>query len=96
MKVIYEPEAFEEVQQASEWYLVEAGERIASEFLQEIEAKCALLIQYPKMGTPGVNQMRSMPLKVFPYTLHYKVETDVIRLFAFAHQKRRPGYWRKR
>ena len=52
--------------------------------------------EHPKIGTLGSNNMRSMPLRVFPYTPHYRVEGDIIRIFAFAHQKRRAGYWRKR
>ena len=96
MKVIYEPAAYEEVREANSWYLAEAGHRYAEALIQEIDAKLALLTRHPEIGTPGGNQMRWMPLKVFPYTLHCKVEGEFIRIFAFAHQKRRPGYWRKR
>ena len=96
MKVVYEPAAYEEVLEASSWYLAEAGERYAEALIREIDAKLALLMRQPKIGTPSGNQMRRMPLKVFPYTLHYKIESELIRIFAFAHQKRRPGYWLKR
>ena len=96
MKIIYEPAAYEEVREANSWYLAEAGHRYAEALIQEIDAKLALVAEHPKIGTPGSNNMRSMPLRVFPYTLHYRVVGGIIRIFAFAHHKRRPGYWRKR
>ena len=96
MRIIYEPAAYEEVREANSWYLAEAGQRYAEALIREIDAKLALLAEHPKIGTPGSNNMRSMPLRVFPYTLHYRVEGDVIRILAVAHQRRRPGYWRKR
>ena len=44
----------------------------------------------------SANDIRQMPLKVFPYTVHFKVQGDVVRVFAVAHHKRRPGYGLKR
>ena len=40
--------------------------------------------------------MRRLLVKRFPYQLIYRVEGDEIVIYAVAHQKRRPGYWRKR
>lgn len=96
MKVIFEPSAFEELRESIAWYLAQAGRRQAEALNREIEARLALLIQHPLIGTPGPGNIRRMPLRVFPYTLHYRVEGETIRIFAVAHQKRRPGYWRKR
>lgn len=96
MRVIYEPAASEELREAVAWYLTEAGPRQAEVLIRDIDARLALLMQHPLAGTPSPNNIRSMPLRVFPYTLHYRVEGDVIRIFAVAHQKRRPGYWQKR
>jgi hypothetical protein len=35
-------------------------------------------------------------LHKFPYSLIYTIEHDHIHIFAVAHNKRKPGYWRKR
>jgi plasmid stabilization system protein ParE len=96
VKVDFEPAAREEVREAIHWYLIEAGQRQAEALSREIDGKVALLVQHPFIGTPGANKLRRVHLKVFPYTLHYRVEGEVIRVFAFAHQRRRPGYWRNR
>ncbi len=96
MRVIYEPASYEELREAVAWYLKEAGQRQAEALNRDIDARLALLMQHPLSGTPNANNIRRMPLRVFPYTLYYRVEGDVIRIFAVAHQKRRPGYWRKR
>ena len=96
MKVVYEPAAVEELREAVDWYLVEAGWRQAEALGDDVDARLTLLVRHPFSGTPGAHDIRSMPLRVFPYTLHYRVEGDVIRVFAVAHQRRRPGYWRKR
>lgn len=96
MKIIYEIEASVELQEAVAWYLLHAGVRQAEALVRDLNARLSLVTQFPMSGTPGVRDTRSMPLRVFPYTVHYRVEADVIRIFAVAHQKRRPGYWRKR
>ena len=66
MRIVYEPAAYEEVREAIAWYLAEAGRRYAEALNREIDAKLALLIEHPQIGTPGVNNMRRMPLRVFP------------------------------
>lgn len=96
MKVVYEPAAADELRDAIGWYLAAAGQRQAEALSRDIDGRLALLMQHPLSGTPGPNALRRLPLRVFPYTLHYRVEGDIIRIFAVAHQKRRPGYWRKR
>lgn len=96
MKIVFEPAAHYEVVEAVAWYLEKAGPHYAEALNRELDAKLALLVQHPQIGTPDANSLRRLPLRVFPYTLHYKVEVDSIRIFAMAHQKRRPGYWRKR
>ncbi|WP_221032417.1 hypothetical protein [Actomonas aquatica] len=32
----------------------------------------------------------------FPFAVHYRVESDCIRVVAIAHGRQKPGYWRKR
>ena len=99
MKIVYRAAALEEIRDAFAWYLREAGQRHAQRFRDELNAKLALLLAHPPGGTSGTSgtaELRKMPLKVFPYTVYFKVQGDVIRVFAVAHHKRRPGYWLKR
>ena len=96
MKIVYRAAALEEIREAFAWYLKEAGQLQAQKFRDELNAKLALLLAHPPGGTSGANDIRQMPLKVFPYTVHFKVQGDVVRVFAVAHHKRRPSYWLKR
>lgn len=95
MKLVYRAAALKEVREALAWYLSEAGQRQATIFRDELNAKVALLMVNPGLGTPGPKNTRAMPLKVFPYTVHYRIDGDVFRVFAVSHQRRRPGYWLK-
>lgn len=98
MRVVYRAAALDEIRDAFAWYLKEAGQPQAQRFRDELNAKLALLVAHPPGGTAGAsgaNDIRQMPLKVFPYTVYFKVQGDVIRVFAVAHHKRRPGYWLK-
>ena len=63
MKIIYEPAAYEELREAIVWYLAEAGQRQAEALSRDIDARLALLMQHPQLGTPGASNMRRMPLR---------------------------------
>ena len=95
MKLVFRAAALGELREAVAWYLREAGQRQADAFCDELNAKVALLMEHPGIGTPGDKGTRWIPLKVFPYTLHYRVDGDTMRVFSVAHQRRRPGYWRE-
>lgn len=95
MIAILEPAARLELLAAIRWYLDEAGVRHAQAFQSEIERMLKLLTQVPEIGAEHPRGTRSIPLRVYPFILHYVVEADCIRILAVAHQKRRPGYWIK-
>lgn len=40
--------------------------------------------------------LRSVRLKRFRFRIYFGDLGDVIRVFAFAHGARRPGYWKRR
>jgi plasmid stabilization system protein ParE len=65
-------------------------------FTAEIEAVGTQLLAFPKSGQKVRGGYRRILLQRFPYQLVYRVEGDEIVIYAVAHQKRRPGYWRKR
>ena len=96
MIVRFEPAARAEVIEAVRWYVDVAGESTADAFERELDAAVQLLLRFPRLGTPGVHASRKLRLDGFPYTLHYRVDAELIRILAVANQRRRPGYWRGR
>ncbi len=96
MKVAYEPAAYAEVLETVQWYAGVAGPALAAAFETKLDDAVQLLRRFPKLGTPGPSGSRALRLDGFPYTLHYRLESDLIRILAVASQRRRPGYWRGR
>ena len=96
MNVQYEPAARAEVTDAVRWYVDAAGPSVADAFEHELDAAVQLLLRFPLLGTPGRGASRRLRLHGFPYTLHYRLDGELIRILALAHQSRRPGYWRGR
>lgn len=96
MKVRYEPAAREEVIEALRWYVGVAGPTIADTFERELDSAVRLLLRFPRLGTRGPRESRSLRLDGFRYTLHYRIDGELIRILAVAHQSRKPGYWRRR
>jgi hypothetical protein len=52
---------------------------------------------WPKFpGWDRLPVVRSRKIGVFPYRVVYFVRDDELLIVAFAHQSRRPGYWKHR
>jgi plasmid stabilization system protein ParE len=52
---------------------------------------------HPDTGSNfGTIDARRMLVSGFPYQIVYRVTADEIRILAFAHLKRCPGFWRRR
>jgi plasmid stabilization system protein ParE len=95
--MIYEfhPEAEQEFVEAAVYYernVTGLGERFGSEVHHAIER----LLEYPELGSPIDADVRRLMLTRFPYFLIYSFTTDLLRVIAVAHTRRRPGYWRYR
>ncbi len=99
-RIRIEPEAEEEITAAYHWYeakepgLGQALINAAREGLERIERFPAS--GGPVPGVPDRLHVRRVPVRRFPYGIVYVELTDEITVFAFAHAKRRPGYWRRR
>ncbi len=71
---------------------------LGTALIGEFERTVDLAITHPnswKLVHPS--GVRRIDLKRFPYAVFYRVMTDgQIQITAFAHHRRRPGYWLKR
>ncbi|RFO95306.1 type II toxin-antitoxin system RelE/ParE family toxin [Rhodoferax lacus] len=86
------PGAENDIAGALDFYLEHAGMTVAKRFLDEFERVAILLVQHPGFGTPTTRGRRSFPLKVFPYSVVYRVVDSEIRILLIRHQRQRPGY----
>jgi toxin ParE1/3/4 len=91
----FHPEARKEFDNTVE-ELREIAKPLARRFVRRTSEVIATLRMFPGSGSPLGRRARRFPLNPFSYDLVYvPVEGDIF-LVAFAHHRRRPGYWRKR
>ncbi len=92
-----EPEASAELEDAAVWY---ESRRLGLglEFVQAVDAALETIAHWPQIGrrvrgVPNDVAARRFPIKRFPYHVVYLEWEGVIRILAFAHDSRKPGYW---
>jgi plasmid stabilization system protein ParE len=91
------PDAETELGDAALYYAEHAGPFIAAAFLAEFESVMELLGENQQRGPHAEEGLRVYHFERFPYTVIY--EEDPIQgpqVYAVAHQRREPGYWRER
>jgi plasmid stabilization system protein ParE len=92
---IFHPDAAAEVEAGFEWY-VARSDRVARQFLAELERGIAVVLESPAAWVHVVGPWRRYPLRRFPYSIIFRETQTGIEIVAIAHGKRRPGYWRHR
>lgn len=95
--MIVEPvtEAEVEIDQAFAYYRRVSIE-LAQGFGADLTDTTNRILALPNAHPPIGKGLRRCLLSRFPYQIVYRVEGDVIRVYALAHLKRRPAYWLKR
>ncbi len=90
------PEAIAELAEASEYAESNWSGR-GQRLLDSVERTIEFIRRFPQVG--GIwrkTQFRKRIVPSFPYAVFYREFDDYIWIVSVAHQKRRPGYWRKR
>lgn len=91
----FHPDADAELEEAALFYESRmAG--LGRSFAAEVERTIALLREYPDAGSAVGPKRRRVLVARFPYSIVYRQDSDAIVIVAVAHQRRRPGYWRRR
>ncbi|MBX9927149.1 MAG: type II toxin-antitoxin system RelE/ParE family toxin [Hyphomicrobiaceae bacterium] len=100
MIVIFTAASRHEADLAADHYQAMGGgldpDNLGSRFQADLEGAVARIVQFPHAHPPLRGGFRRSLLTRFPYHIIYRVEDDAIRIYAVAHLKRRPGYWRRR
>jgi len=99
-RVRLDPEARDEILQAARWY-DERRAGLGHDFLAAVDEAVARLKKGARGGRPppgvppdlGVLRLR---VRRFPYALVFTELPAAFRVLAITHDRRRPGYWRKR
>ena len=95
MRLIYHPQAAEELIEASGFY-----ERrvmgLGSRFLDAVEDSLAKLSGTPQLAPADDRGRRKYLIHGFPYVIIYWFESDSLHVLAVAHTGRKPGYWAAR
>jgi len=94
-RITFHPDADAEVTEAVQYYEVRSP-GLGGELLGEVERALGQIATNPEACQRIGQRVPRKTLWRFPSNLVYAVCSDRIRIVAFAHQKRRPLYWRKR
>lgn len=92
-----ELEASAELEDAALWYESQRS-GLGLEFVQAVDAALERIAQWPQIGrrvtgVPNDVPARRVPVNRFPYHVAYMEWEGLIRILAFAHDSREPGYW---
>jgi plasmid stabilization system protein ParE len=85
-------DAEQDLADALDFYVEQAGRVVAQRFLDEVERVAKLVSEHPGLGTPARNGRRMFPLRVFPYAVVYRQLDQRVRILVVRHQHRKPGY----
>ncbi len=95
-ELLIQRDAESDIQQAIDWY-DEKQSGLGEKFHKEVLSAFSKLASYPFYQI-RYNEVRCLPLKKFPFMLHYSVNEvlHTVTLRAVLHTSRSPEVWRKK
>ena len=96
MKVTLHPAAEQDVEEAAAFYEREGTPLLAARFIAEFKRLATLLVEHPEIGSPRSKGRRGLSMRVFPYTVIYRVTANEIKVLVVKHDSKRPGFGGKR
>lgn len=69
---------------------------LGDEFSVEMERCVGRLAEHPEIGSPYLAGTRRVVAHRFPFSVVYRLRGSEVEVIAFAHHRRKPGYWRER
>lgn len=95
MKTEFHPAALQELIDAARYYESRLP-GLGTDFKSEVNRSLELLSENPDIGAVVEAPYRRLLLDRFPFSVIYRTRESTLRILAVAHQRRRPGYWKKR
>ncbi len=75
---------------------LEVSPRVASAFVQQVEAGLTQIRQTPGVWRVVEGDVRRYLVRQFPFGIYYTLEEGEVIVWAIMHLRRQPGYWRER
>ena len=94
-RLVYRPEAEQEINAAAEWYEARSS-GLAAEFLRAFDAAVATVERNPLQHAAVNPRMHRALLRRFPYSLIFTVSEEEIVILACAHWRQNPRRWQFR
>lgn len=100
MRVAFHPLAAAELAEAVAWYESRSS-GLGAVLIDNVERAVVSISEapttwplWPDLGDE--TRIRRFLLSRFPFGIAYRLRKETVEIIAFAHLKRRPGYWKKR
>jgi hypothetical protein len=96
-KVEYNPDFFEDIAQAVDWYN-EKNAGLGDRFFRNVKKQTARLSTAALHHPVKYDDIRCMRIEKFPYLLHYRIneQTKTVKVEALIHTSRNPEIWHER
>ena len=99
-ELVLDKAAEEELVAAVSWY-EQRKPGVGEDFLVAVEATFELIQRFPQIGRlrpadAKERRVRKLSVEGFPFSVMYREMPNGIYVVAIAHDRRRPGYWRRR
>jgi len=95
MRLIYHPDAETELIETAQFYERRVS-ALGAEFLEAVDQAVRTIVEAPERWQIIDADVRRYLMRRFPYAIYYRVTADHIRVLAFKHHSRHPGYWQYR
>lgn len=87
-----DPGAELDLLEAAAWYEMQS-EGLGAEFWRQVTTQNERLSRYPLINAIDYEDVRRAFLGKFPYSLHFRIEDDCVRVLACIHHSRDPQRW---
>ena len=96
-KIKIEPEAINDIQEATDWYN-EQLQGLGSRFQKQVIVKINSLKNNPSTYAVRYTDVRCMIIKKFPFIVHFTIDENkkLVEVFAIFHTSRNPKIWEER
>lgn len=96
-RIVYASDVKQDIQEAVDWYNAQQ-KGLGKRFLNEVKNHFNIIKKNPESFAVRYDDTRCLPVKKFPYMIHYKIdiENQSILINAVFNTYRSPNIWKSR